>query len=121
MAPKGMKPLKWPKLETIKVEKEVGNPNNMALTFDTRNAGGDLADALFIDGNEDMGDYTMKIRASSKKLINLLPLALLFVLQHHKPTSVLKRPINGIVVVKNHLITLLMSLNGGRMANCSRC
>lgn len=56
------KPLKWPKLETIKVEKEVGNPENMALTFDTRNAGGALADALFIDGNEDMSDYTMKIR-----------------------------------------------------------
>jgi len=56
------KPLKWPKLETIKVEKEVGNPENMALTFDTRNAGGALADALFIDGNEDMSDYTMKLR-----------------------------------------------------------
>ena len=56
------KPLEWPKLETIKVEKEVGNPENMALTFDTRNAGGALADALFIDGNEDMSDYTMKIR-----------------------------------------------------------
>jgi len=56
------KPLEWPKLETIKVEKEVGNPNNKALTFDTRNAGGALADALFIDGNEDMSDYTMKIR-----------------------------------------------------------
>jgi len=56
------KPLEWPKLETIKVEKEVGNPENMALTFDTRNAGGALADALFIDGNEDMTDYTMKLR-----------------------------------------------------------
>ena len=56
------KPLEWPKLETIKVEKEVGNPNNKALTFDTRNAGGALADALFIDGNEDMTDYTMKLR-----------------------------------------------------------
>ena len=56
------KPLEWPKLETIKVEKEVDNPNNKALTFDTRNAGGALADALFIDGNEDMTDYTMKLR-----------------------------------------------------------
>ncbi|MFP6723068.1 MAG: family 16 glycoside hydrolase [Candidatus Poribacteria bacterium] len=56
------KSLKWPKLETIKVEKEVGNPNNTALTFDTRAAGGASADALFIDGNEDMSDYTMKLR-----------------------------------------------------------
>ena len=58
----GWKSLKWPKLETIKVEKEVGNPNNTALTFDTRAAGGASADALFIDGNEDMSDYTMKLR-----------------------------------------------------------
>ena len=56
------KPLEWPKLETIKVEKEVGNPNNKALTFDTRNAGGALADALFIAGNVDMTNYTMKLR-----------------------------------------------------------
>ena len=56
------KSLEWPKLETIQVEKEVGNPKNTALTFDTRNAGGALADALFIDGNEDMTDYTMKLR-----------------------------------------------------------
>ena len=44
------------------MEKEVGNPNNTALTFDTRAAGGASADALFIDGNEDMSDYTMKLR-----------------------------------------------------------
>ena len=50
------KPLEWPKLETIQVEKEVGNPNNKALTFDTRNAGGALANALFIEGNEDIYD-----------------------------------------------------------------
>ena len=56
------KSLEWPKLETIQVEKEVGNPKNTVLTFDTRNAGGALADALFIDGNEDMTDYTMKLR-----------------------------------------------------------
>ena len=63
MVPKGdWKLLERPKLETIKVEKKVGNPNNTALTFDMRNAGGDLADALFIDGNEDMADYTMKLR-----------------------------------------------------------
>ena len=40
----------------------MGNPNNTALTFDTRNAGENLADALFIDGNEDMAGYTMKLR-----------------------------------------------------------
>ena len=56
------KALEWPKMETIKVEKEIGNPENMALTFDTRAVGGALADCLFIDGNEDMSDYTMKIR-----------------------------------------------------------
>ena len=63
MAPKGIgNRLNGPNWRPYKVEKEVGNPNNTALTFDTRAAGGASADALFIDGNEDMSDYTMKLR-----------------------------------------------------------
>jgi len=108
------KSLKWPKLETIKVEKEVGNPNNTALTFDTRAAGGASADALFIDGNEDMSDCTMKLRFRIiEETANFAAAGIIVRAPTPQPTSVLKRPINGIVAAKIRPITLLMFLNGG--------
>ena len=105
------KALEWPKMETIKVEKEVGNPENMALTFDTRAVGGALADCLFIDGNEDMSDYTMKIRFRIMEETDKFAAAGIIVrAPHHNNTYVLKRPISGIAATKNHPITLLMFL-----------
>ena len=53
--------LEWPNVPAITIEKEPGNPDNTVLVFDTRNDQ-THADALFLEGFEDMTDYTMRIK-----------------------------------------------------------
>ena len=52
--------VKWPDMPTIKVEKDPGNPDNSVLVFDTKNDNN--ADALFLEGFEDLTDYTMQAK-----------------------------------------------------------
>ncbi len=49
--------LKWLDIPTLTVEKDPGNPDNNVLVFDTTNA-----DALFLEGFEDLTDYTMRAK-----------------------------------------------------------
>lgn len=53
--------LKWPDMPTLSVEKDPGNPNNNVLVFDTTNDNNN-ADALFLEGFEDLTDYTMRAK-----------------------------------------------------------
>lgn len=53
--------LKWPDLPTLTVEKDPGNPDNNVLVFDTTNDNKN-ADALFLEGFEDLTDYTMRAK-----------------------------------------------------------
>lgn len=53
--------LEWPNVPAITIEKEPGNPDNTVLVFDTRNDQ-THADALFLEGFEDLTDYTMRIK-----------------------------------------------------------
>ena len=51
----------WPDLPTLKVEEEPGNPDNHVLVFDTTNDNQNV-DALFLEGFEDLADYTMRAK-----------------------------------------------------------
>ena len=53
--------LKWPDVPAITIEKDPGNPDNTVLVFDTRNDQKN-ADALFLEGFEDLADYTMRAK-----------------------------------------------------------
>lgn len=53
--------LKWPDLPTLKIEKDPSNPDNSVLVFDTKNDQKN-ADALFLEGFEDLTDYTMRAK-----------------------------------------------------------
>ncbi|MDE0424400.1 MAG: hypothetical protein OXN25_05990 [Candidatus Poribacteria bacterium] len=53
--------LEWPDVPAITIEKEPGNPDNTVLVFDTRNDQTN-ADALFLEGFEDLTDYTMRAK-----------------------------------------------------------
>ncbi len=53
--------LEWPDVPAITIEKEPGNPDNTVLVFDTRNDQTN-ADALFLEGFEDLTDYTMQAK-----------------------------------------------------------
>ena len=53
--------LEWPDVPAITIEKEPGNPDNTVLVFDTRNDQ-THADALFLEGFEDLTDYTMQAK-----------------------------------------------------------
>ena len=57
----GNSDLEWPDLPTIKIEADPGNPDNTVLIFDTRNDQAN-ADALFLEGFEDLTDYTMRAK-----------------------------------------------------------
>jgi hypothetical protein len=52
---------KWPDMPTIKVEADPGDPDNSVLVFDTKNDNNN-ADALFLEGFEDLTDYTMRAK-----------------------------------------------------------
>ena len=51
----------WPDIPTLTVEKDPGNPDNNVLVFDTTNDNNN-ADALFLEGFEDLTDYTMRAK-----------------------------------------------------------
>ena len=53
--------LKWPDMPTLSVEKDPGNPDNNVLVFDTTNDNNN-ADALFLEGFEELTDYTMRAK-----------------------------------------------------------
>ena len=53
--------LKWPDMPTIKVETDPGNPDNSVLVFDTTNDNTNV-DALFLEGFENLTDYTMRAK-----------------------------------------------------------
>lgn len=53
--------LEWPDVPAITIEKDPGNPDNTVLVFDTRNDQTN-ADALFLEGFEDLTDYTMRAK-----------------------------------------------------------
>ena len=53
--------LDWPDVPAITIEKDPGNPDNTVLVFDTRNDQTN-ADALFLDGFEELTDYTMRAK-----------------------------------------------------------
>ena len=53
--------LKWPDIPTLTVERDPGNADNNVLVFDTRNDNNN-ADALFLEGFEDLTDYTMRAK-----------------------------------------------------------
>ena len=53
--------LEWPDIPEITIEKDPGNPDNTVLVFDTRN-NQQNADALFLEGFEDLTDYTMRAK-----------------------------------------------------------
>ena len=57
----GNSELEWPDVPAITIEKEPGNPDNTVLVFDTRNDQTN-ADALFLEGFEDLTDYTMRAK-----------------------------------------------------------
>jgi hypothetical protein len=52
---------KWPDMPTIKVEADPGDPDNSVLVFDTKNDNNNV-DALFLEGFEDLTDYTMRAK-----------------------------------------------------------
>lgn len=51
----------WPDVPAITIEKDPDNPDNTVLAFDTRNDQTN-ADALFLEGFEDLTDYTMRAK-----------------------------------------------------------
>ena len=51
----------WPDVPAITIEKDPDNPDNTVLVFDTRNDQTN-ADALFLEGFEDLTDYTMRAK-----------------------------------------------------------
>ena len=53
--------LEWPDVPEITIEKDPGNPDNTVLIFDTRNNQAN-ADAIFLEGFEDLTDYTMQAK-----------------------------------------------------------
>ena len=53
--------VKWPDMPTLTVEKDPGNPDNSVLVFDTTNDNNNV-DALFLEGFEDLTDYTMRAK-----------------------------------------------------------
>ena len=53
--------VKWPDMPTLTVEKDPGNPDNSVLVFDTTNDNANV-DALFLEGFEDLTDYTMRAK-----------------------------------------------------------
>lgn len=53
--------LEWPDVLAITIEKDPDNPDNTVLVFDTRNDQTN-ADALFLEGFEDLTDYTMRAK-----------------------------------------------------------
>ncbi len=53
--------LEWPDVPAITIEKDPDNPDNTVLVFDTRNDQTN-ADALFLEGFEDLTDYTMRAK-----------------------------------------------------------
>lgn len=53
--------LKWPDMPTLTVEKDPSNPDNSVLVFDTTNDNNNV-DALFLEGFEDLMDYTMRAK-----------------------------------------------------------
>lgn len=57
----GNSELKWPDVPAIKIEKDPSNPDNTVLIFDTKNDQ-THADALFLEGFEDLTDYTMRAK-----------------------------------------------------------
>ena len=52
---------KWPDMPTLTIEKDPGNPDNSVLVFDTTNDNTNV-DALFLEGFEDLTDYTMRAK-----------------------------------------------------------
>jgi len=52
---------KWPDMPTIKIGEDPGNPDNSVLVFDTENDQNNV-DALFLEGFEDLMDYTMQAK-----------------------------------------------------------
>ena len=53
--------LKWPDMPTIKIETDPGDPDNTVLVFDTTNDNTNV-DALFLEGFENLTDYTMQAK-----------------------------------------------------------
>ena len=53
--------VEWPDVPAITLEKEPGNPDNTVLVYDTRNDQTN-ADTLFLEGFEDLTDYTMRTK-----------------------------------------------------------
>ncbi len=53
--------LEWPDMPTLTVEKDPGNPGNNVLVFDTTHDNNNV-DALFLEGFEDLTDYTMRAK-----------------------------------------------------------
>lgn len=53
--------LEWPDVPAITIETDPDNPDNTVLVFDTRNDQAN-ADALFLEGFEDLTDYTMRAK-----------------------------------------------------------
>ena len=53
--------IEWPDVPAIKIEEDPGNPDNTVLAFDTRNDQ-PHADALFLEGFEDLTDYTLRAK-----------------------------------------------------------
>lgn len=54
---------KWPELPTLSVDKEPDNPGNHVLVFDTTNDNANV-DALFLEGFEDLTDYTIRAKVN---------------------------------------------------------
>lgn len=53
--------LEWPDMPTLSVEKDPDNADNNVLVFDTTNDNNNV-DALFLEGFEDLTDYTMRAK-----------------------------------------------------------
>ncbi len=53
--------IEWPDVPEITIETDPGNPDNTVLIFDTRNDQKN-ADVLFLEGFEDLTDYTMRAK-----------------------------------------------------------
>lgn len=53
--------IEWPDVPEITIETDPGNPDNTVLIFDTRNDQKN-ADVLFLEGFENLTDYTMRAK-----------------------------------------------------------
>ena len=53
--------LEWPDMPTLTIEKDPDNADNSVLVFDTTNDNNNV-DALFLEGFEDLTDYTMRAK-----------------------------------------------------------